>query len=275
MNGNDISKLISYWLRHHPEDGGLVIDEFGWTNTTDLLYALRTKGYEIKIEELFEMSNSFDKVRWEFNLEKDRIRATHGHSINVVIDKDIAIPPDVLYHGTAIRFLEDIIAGGLKSMSRQFVHLSAEADEALKVGQRHGKSILIEVDSQSMYKNGHIFYNTSDNVWLTKDIPNSYLSFGPWRTMDGEEGVLLKKELNREVGPNHQLNNRLKTLKAFMKRDDQDDCLFIDSSDNTVHDVHLTWNPQDYYSNNYPRSKSHMSLGAWLNSDFMEDYNFQ
>ncbi|MES2061062.1 MAG: RNA 2'-phosphotransferase [Bacteroidota bacterium] len=173
-----ISKQISYWLRHHPEDGGLVIDDFGWANIPDLIDALNARGHDLVPDDLIKISTSFDKIRWEIDAAENKIRATHGHSINVVIEDKITTPPAVLYHGTAFKFLESITAQGLKTMSRQFVHLSSEKDVALQVGSRHGKAVVVKVNAQLLHNAGHVFYKTSDNVWLTKEIPTAYLDFG-------------------------------------------------------------------------------------------------
>ena len=40
------------------------------------------------------------------------------------------MPPDVLYHGTARRFLESINENGLLPQSRQYVHLSQDNETA-------------------------------------------------------------------------------------------------------------------------------------------------
>jgi hypothetical protein len=160
-------------------------------------------------------------------------------------------------------------------MSRQFVHLSSDPNVALQVGSRHGKSIVIEVNADSLYNDTHLFYNTRDNVWLTKDIPNTYLDFGQWRTLIVDEMLFLGKELINEVGAKHRLYNRLNTLKAIMKRDDLDDCLFIDTADNTIHIVHLTWNNQNYYSDIYPNTRTYINMAEWLTTDFLKDYNLQ
>jgi len=270
-----VSKLISYWLRHHPEAAGLVLDEFGWSDISCLLNELKAKGYELTVNDIVILNQSFDKVRWAFNEMGNKIRATHGHSVNIVIEENPITPPDILYHGTAIKFLEHIIMGGLKAMSRQFVHLSSNPAVALQVGDRHGKSILIKIDAQALHNDGHIFYNTSDNVWLTKVVPDVYLQFGQWHRLNYDKMHFLQKELNNEVGLRHTLYSRLQTLEPLMRRYDRDDCLFIDKKDNSVHIVHLTWNNENYYSDIYPNTVSYVNLAKWLSTDFLEDYEFE
>ena len=62
MNKN-ISKLISYWLRHNPGAANLEVDDFGWTDVESLLAALKVKGIFLSVEELKLSNNHFDKVR--------------------------------------------------------------------------------------------------------------------------------------------------------------------------------------------------------------------
>ena len=46
-----------------------------------------------------------DKKRFAFNEDKTRIRANQGHSVEVELDYQPTFPPQILYHGTASRFL--------------------------------------------------------------------------------------------------------------------------------------------------------------------------
>lgn len=46
------------------------------------------------------------------------------------------IPPDILYHGTARRFLSSIKINGLLPQGRQYVHLSQDISTAQSVGLR-------------------------------------------------------------------------------------------------------------------------------------------
>lgn len=169
-----VSKLISYWLRHNPEDAGLIPDEYGWVPLSALLAALAGKGHPISVVELIALNQSFDKVRFAIDEVQDRMRATHGHSFAVVPD-EAGVPPALLYHGTAERFVGAIKTQGLLPMQRQFVHLAAETATAMQVAQRHGKPVLIRVATAPLLEAGWEFYQTSDKVWLTRGIPPQYL----------------------------------------------------------------------------------------------------
>jgi len=108
------SKLISYWLRHNPGDANLHADEFGWVSTEDLLKALNQRGQETAIGDLHTLNLSFDKIRWEFSDDQSGIRATHGHSIPVILPEGAVEPPAVLFHGSSSKSLESIIKTGLQ-----------------------------------------------------------------------------------------------------------------------------------------------------------------
>ncbi len=174
-----ISKLISYWLRHKPEDGNIVLDEFGWGSIEDILAALKANNIESTQRDLIELSNSFDKVRWKIDEVNNKIKATHGHSIPILQELEPQTPPEILYHGTATKFLESILGSGLKSKQRQYVHLSETMAMAKEVGARHGKPFIIEVDTKKLIKEGWKFYKTEQNVWLTSEIPPQYLDVEP------------------------------------------------------------------------------------------------
>lgn len=172
-----ISKLISYWLRHNPQDAALTVDEFGWASVDQLLKALHSRNLAISLPDLLQLTNSFDKVRWEIDEAGGKIRATHGHSFPVLLEDRVKTPPEILYHGTAAKNIAQITEQGLMPMSRQFVHLSETIETALSVGTRHGKPILVEVKTGRLAAEGWKFYQTSENVWLTSAIPAEYLVF--------------------------------------------------------------------------------------------------
>ena len=65
---------------------------------------------------------------------------------------------------------------GLKKMNRHHVHLSLDEDTAYKVGQRHGKAIVLIVAAIQMYNLGKKFYKTENNVWLVEDVPPNFIS---------------------------------------------------------------------------------------------------
>lgn len=172
------SKYIALLLRHKPEEGDLVLDKEGYCPANDLLKALKREFKWFTLDDLYEIVKSDEKGRYSFNDTKTKIRANQGHSTSQVnITFKEVTPPDVLYHGTASRFLNDIYREGLKPMSRQYVHLSKDTETASKVGTRHGSLIILYVDSKKMFEDGYKFYLSENNVYLTKEVPSKYLSY--------------------------------------------------------------------------------------------------
>ncbi len=84
-------------------------------------------------------------------------------------------PPEILYHGTSERFLPEIFREGLQKRSRRHVHLSATAETAQTVGERHGKPIVLRVRAGDMHRAGFRFFLSANGVWLTEAVPCEYL----------------------------------------------------------------------------------------------------
>jgi putative RNA 2'-phosphotransferase len=179
MNKDQVrtSRFLSLILRHKPEEAGLTLDDSGWCSVDDLLRGCATGGYRISREELYTIVAENDKKRFEFSDDGKRIRASQGHSIEVDLQYTPKQPPAALYHGTAMRFLDSIKKLGLIKGSRQQVHLSADLDTAFKVGERHGKPVVIPVDAREMHTSGIPFYLTPNGVWLVDEVPPQFLRF--------------------------------------------------------------------------------------------------
>lgn len=173
---DELSKEISYALRHAPWEYELEMDEDGWVPIDQLLDSLhKTNKWEnLLATDLSNMIQASDKKRHE--IKDGNIRAFYGHSLTMKILKEETMPPNVLYHGTARRFLKSITENGLLSQSRQYVHLSQDLETARNVGSRHDDrpSILI-VDAKMAWNDGIKFYIGNEKVWLADEIPAKYL----------------------------------------------------------------------------------------------------
>jgi len=174
MNTTQISKLISLVLRHHPERLGLALDAHGWADTSALIDAINAI-QPFDMEQLEAIVRADLKQRYAFSPDKARIRANQGHSIPVDLELKPRTPPAILWHGTGERFVSAILREGLKPMGRQYVHLSADPDTAVKVGRRHGRPVLFTVDAVRMAGDGLLFYRSENGVWLTDAVPPQYL----------------------------------------------------------------------------------------------------
>lgn len=169
------SKFLSLVLRHQPDKIGLTLDKAGWASIAELVTKAQAAGVDLTVALVQEIVTTNDKQRFAISPDGEHIRANQGHSLQVDLGLTPQPPPDLLYHGTTLRFLGSILREGLKRQGRQHVHLSVDIATATKVGQRHGKCIVIEIDAGAMYKNGFVFFLAENNVWLTEDVPPHYL----------------------------------------------------------------------------------------------------
>jgi putative RNA 2'-phosphotransferase len=172
------SKFLSLVLRHAPDTIGLSLDANGWAEVDQLLAQAASHGKAITRAQLNDVVANDSKTRYAFSVDGLRIRANQGHSLATVdIGLPPAIPPAVLYHGTASRFVESIRDQGLIPGSRNHVHLSATEDTAVSVGSRHGKPVVLAIDTAAMQAQGQVFYLAANGVWLTDAVAVGFITF--------------------------------------------------------------------------------------------------
>jgi putative RNA 2'-phosphotransferase len=171
------SKFLSLVLRHRPEAIGLSLDEHGWADIDELLEAAKQSGKHLTRELICRVVGESDKKRFAINDDQTRIRASQGHSVDIDLGLQPVQPPEMLYHGTVGRFLASIMQTGLRSGSRQHVHLSPDTETAAKVGQRRGVPVILKIRSGDMYRDGLPFYLSENRVWLTDHVPVEYIEF--------------------------------------------------------------------------------------------------
>lgn len=171
-----ISKYLSKHLRHTPEQLELTLAAGGWVSVDELLSACAAHQFLLTRAELEEVVASSDKQRFSFDETKTRIRANQGHSVEVDLQLEPQIPPDVLYHGTGEKSVPMILQSGLLKMSRHHVHLSKDLETAHKVGVRHGRPVIFAVDAAAMQQAGFLFYCSNNGVWLIDQVPPQYIT---------------------------------------------------------------------------------------------------
>lgn len=180
MDLTRLSKEMSYVLRHAPWEYELEPDSEGFVPMGQLVDALNETGHysrPVTFADLDAVASAPGKRRHE--IRDGRIRALYGHSFPMRVDFEPAEPPAALYHGTARRFLPSIMEEGLRPMSRQYVHLSADMDMARQVGSRHDRHdppAILRVDAAAAHADGVAFYPTgNERVWLCDALPAAYL----------------------------------------------------------------------------------------------------
>lgn len=174
-----IGHHITAALRHDPGKIGITLDPHGWADVDALIAGINRvyTGANLTMPMLEEIVATNNKHRYSFDPDKRRIRANQGHSkhLNVDVELPVAAPPEILYHGTSQKAAEAILHEGLKPMTRQHVHLSADVQTAAIVGRRHGRPVVFEVRAGEMARAGQAFYLSVNGVWLTGPVAPSYL----------------------------------------------------------------------------------------------------
>ena len=171
------SKFLSLVLRHEPERVGLKLGEAGWVGVDELLKAVNSHGVSLTLDQLKHIVATSDKKRFAFSEDGLCIRASQGHSVEVDLQYPPQTPPEILYHGTAVRFLDNIRQHGLQKMERHDVHLSAETKLTLQVGGRHGRPVLLTIRAGDMHRAGFVFRCSANGVWLVDRVPAEFIEF--------------------------------------------------------------------------------------------------
>ena len=98
MDYLNLSKEVSYALRHAPWEYELELDSEGWVSVEQLISSFRNsdeKWNTLTEDDLVKMIDLSEKKRHE--IKNGKIRAFYGHSIPMKISKEIGYPPKYLY----------------------------------------------------------------------------------------------------------------------------------------------------------------------------------
>lgn len=170
-----ISKFMSLVLRHQPDLVGLSLDGAGWTSVDDLLARAAAHGRAITRDQLNEVVATSDKRRFALSDDGLRIRANQGHSVDVDLGLAPVRPPEFLFHGTASRFVDSVMATGLERRSRHHVHLTEDIAIGEAVGRRYGKPVILRIAAGRMAEAGHVFFRSANDVWLVEAVPSQFI----------------------------------------------------------------------------------------------------
>ncbi|MCP2015499.1 putative RNA 2'-phosphotransferase [Deinococcus sp. HSC-46F16] len=170
MTDEQLSRRLSYLLRHAPDKMNVTLEPGGWAPVDAVLRTLRMPRSRL------ERVVAADR-KGRYTLQGERIRANQGHSVEVDLRLPLTVPPPLLYHGTHAGVLNAIRAEGLRPMGRHHVHLSRDEGAARQVGARRGRSVVLRVQAGRMYGAGHPFYRSENGVWLAEAVPPEFLEF--------------------------------------------------------------------------------------------------
>jgi putative RNA 2'-phosphotransferase len=175
-----LSKLMSYILRHRPDEFGLVLDEDGFVSLKELQRAIAEEpGWShVRRSHITEVVLTSDRERFE--VEDERIRAAYGHSTPHTIRYEPTDPPQILYHGTKRKTYPYILRKGLDPMGRRYVHLAASPELAERIGKRRDpKPVLMEIHAQRASEEGITFYQANPMIYLADYVPPGYITGPP------------------------------------------------------------------------------------------------
>lgn len=178
-NKKEIEKLgmyIAFVLRHQPEAIGLQLDSRGRASVSELIEKSGIHGNEFTLDDLRKVVATDSKGRYAFDDGEKLIRAHQGHSFPVDLGLENKVPPAILYHGTATRFVQSILDTGLSKQKRHAVHLSESVTTAVSVGSRYGEPVILKINADAMNKDGYNFQCSENGVWLTEHVPTQYIS---------------------------------------------------------------------------------------------------
>lgn len=169
----NLSKRMSFSLRHSPQSFDFTMNDQAQVELNDFARALR-----IPVETVLWIVEQDEKNR--FTVRDGYIWCSQGHTFDsgiifpVVSDEDM---PEYLYHGTKSDFLNNILESGLRTMSRQYVHLSGDTARAQTVADRRkGESIILRIDTALLRDAGIVVRVAENGVYLTEDIPSHCLT---------------------------------------------------------------------------------------------------
>ena len=189
MNDLQISKALSYFLRHGAAKEGIHLRPDGHAHVEDLLANKAFAG--VTLQRLLHVVRINSKQRFAVSTHgetgKLQIRANQGHSIkNVTVEMTPIVAAEqapLVIHGTNRRLYSSIMKNGLKPMSRQHIHFATGYPDDGKVisGMRTTSDMFIHIDVDKALAAGIPFYRSANGVILSPGdangcIPSTYFA---------------------------------------------------------------------------------------------------
>lgn len=175
-----LGKYMCYLLRHNPSAAGLKMDTHGRVNFDSFIEGINNySNYRVTKEDIFNIINSDNKGRYDYDKDTNTIACCQGHSIEWVdLILDEKEPPEILYHGTTYAGVKNIIKSGhIDKMNRHDVHMYDDynTSQNFTVQRNRMCPMIISIMSRCMSDNGYKFKVSKNGVWLCEDIPAKYI----------------------------------------------------------------------------------------------------
>lgn len=217
-----VSKKMSWLLRHGAEEEGLQFLDGGFLNVADVISNRKFKSMKITFAEMKEVVASDEKQRYTMMPKPDAdaasdkpsdflIRANQGHSVKME-SEGLLTPvtkenvPATAVHGTTHAAWGLIVSsGGLKAMGRNHVHFASglpagftsivEHDEATQTaapvisGMRKTSTILVFLDVARAMDAGLNFGLSDNGVLLTEGDKNGLVPLELFQRVEDRTGL--------------------------------------------------------------------------------------
>jgi len=169
-----ISKTLSYFLRHGAREHNLDMDSAGFVSVPELLKQRELKELQVTRDDIERVVRENAKQRFCLSTETDRIRANQGHSLGVIMNEKCytqirsseELP--ICIHATLRKHLPSIQTEGLKRMARDHIHFTTEEWSPQRSMTRASAEVDLYIDVEKAMEDGHIFWRTQNNVILTE-----------------------------------------------------------------------------------------------------------
>jgi len=172
-----VTRIIAGCLRHFPQRYGLKLDSNGWVLVDALVDAIVKKVPRFRFLRPFHIqaiADTDDKGRYD--VKDGLVRATYGHTLNVILDLPTDGIPEKLFYPVPKVKTDQTLAEGIQPVRRNKVHLSGSIEACVNAGVSIKEEIeVIEVDAEAMQKDGIKIMRAGKVVYLTDEVPASYL----------------------------------------------------------------------------------------------------
>ena len=161
-----ISKLLSLILRHHPDEFGLNMDEYGFMPLDEVVEAVQQRYSAVEEEDIRDLIDTSRQRRFE--IVDDRIRALYGHTFYVEMDGEPMDPPESLFLCVSASQVRRMKEEGIRSEDRSYLHLSPTREIAESRAGAVTDPCVVEVFAEAAAGEAEVEFWDRGEVVLTR-----------------------------------------------------------------------------------------------------------
>ena len=168
-DSHQVSKRLSWLLRHGAPKVGIELDPAGWT---DIDAVLEWLGGDRAALDAAVANNNKQRLQ----VEGGRVRCCQGHSRGVGVVREaleaswtLWSGEHQLWHGTEPSALAGIASNGIDAQTRTHVHLAAELHST--VGKRANVAVMLAIEPTRLRDAGFEVFEAPNGVLLTRAVP--------------------------------------------------------------------------------------------------------